>query len=117
MTTDNHNLASAYSGKGNYYQAIKDYSEAIALAPADAWAYNSRCWSYGLLRRAEEALADCDEALILLPDQPEILDSRALAYWVLDEHAKAQQDLERAWRLDPSRRTWQERFREFEGMF
>ncbi len=68
-------------------------------------------------RRAEEALADCDEALILLPDQPEILDSRALAYWLLDEHAKAQQDLERAWRLDPSRRTWQERFREFEGMF
>jgi len=112
-----HNLASAYSAKGNHYQAIKDYSEAIAIAPTYAWAYNSRCWSYGVLRRAEEALADCDEALILLPDQPEILDSRALAYWLLDEHAKAQQDLERAWRLDPSRRTWQERFREFEGMF
>jgi tetratricopeptide (TPR) repeat protein len=69
------------------------------------------------LRRAEEALADCDEALKLLPNQPEILDSRALAYWLLDEHDKAQQDLVRAWRLDPSRRTWQERFREFEGMF
>ncbi len=112
-----HNLASAYSGKGNYYQAIKDYSEAIALAPAYAWAYNNRCWSYGVLRRGEEALADCDEALKLLPEQPEILDSRALAHWLLDEHAKAQQDLERAWRLDPSRPTWQERFREFEGMF
>jgi tetratricopeptide (TPR) repeat protein len=112
-----HNLASAYSAKGNHYQAIKDYSEAIAIAPTYAWAYNSRCWSYGVLRRAEEALADCDEALILLPDQPEILDSRALAYWLLDEHDKAQQDLVRAWRLDPSRRTWQERFREFEGMF
>ena len=112
-----HNLATAYSAKGNHYQAIKDYSEAIAFDPGHAWAYNNRCWSYGVLRRAEEALPDCDEALRLLPDQPEFLDSRALAYWLLDEHAKAQQDLERAWRLDPSRRTWQERFREFEGMF
>jgi tetratricopeptide (TPR) repeat protein len=112
-----HSLASAYSAKGNHYQAIKDYSEAIALAPTHAWAYNNRCWSYGVLRRGEEALADCDEALKLLPEQPEILDSRALAHWLLDEHAKAQQDLERAWRLDPSRPTWQERFREFEGMF
>ena len=117
LAAAHHNLGSAYFLKGNHYQAIEDYSEAIALAPTYAWAYNSRCWSYGNLRRAEEALADCDEALKLLPNQPEILDSRALAYWLLDEHDKAQQDLVRAWRLDPSRRTWQERFREFEGMF
>ncbi len=117
LAAAHHNPGSAYFLKGNHYQAIEDYSEAIALAPTYAWAYNSRCWSYGVLRRAEEALADCDEALKLLPDQPEILDSRALAYWLLDEPAKAQQDLVRAWRLDPSRRTWQERFREFEGMF
>jgi tetratricopeptide (TPR) repeat protein len=112
-----HNLASAYSAKGNHYQAIEDYSEAIAFDPGHAWAYNNRCWSYGVLRRAEEALPDCDEALRLLPDQPEFLDSRALAYWLLDEHNKAQQDLERARQLDPSLPTWQERFHEFEGMF
>ncbi len=112
-----HNMGSAYFLKGNHYQAIKDYSEAIAIAPGHAWAYNNRCWSYGILRRAEEALPDCDKALRLLPDQPEILDSRALAYWLLDEHDKAQQDLERAREIDPSRPAWQERFREFEGMF
>ena len=112
-----HNLASAYSAKGNHYQAIKDYSEAIAFDPGHAWAYNNRCWSYGVLRRAEEALPDCDEALRLLPDQPEFLDSRALAYWLLDEHDKAQRDLERAHQLDPSLPLWQERFREFERMF
>jgi tetratricopeptide (TPR) repeat protein len=38
-----HNLASAYSAKGNHYQAIEDYSEAIALAPDYAWAYTNRC--------------------------------------------------------------------------
>jgi tetratricopeptide (TPR) repeat protein len=112
-----HNLASAYSAKGNHYQAIKDYSESIAFDPGNAWAYNNRCWSYGILRRAEEALRDCDEALRLLPDQPEILDSRALAYWLLDEYNKAQQDLERARQIDSSFPAWQERFHEFEGMF
>jgi tetratricopeptide (TPR) repeat protein len=112
-----HNLASAYSAKGNHYQAIEDYSEAIALAPGYAWAYNNRCWSYGALRRAEEALPDCNEALRLLPDQPEMLDNRALAYWLLSEHDKAQQDLEHAREIAPSLPTWQERFREFEGMF
>ncbi len=112
-----HHLGNAYSAKDNHYQAIEDYSEAIALDPNYAWAYNNRCWSYGVLRRAEEALPDCDEALRLLPDQPEMLDSRALVYWLLDENAKARQDLVRAHQLDPSLPTWQERFREFEGMF
>ncbi len=112
-----HNLGNAYSAKDNHYQAIEDYSEAIAFDPGHAWAYNNRCWSYGILRRAEEALPDCNEALRLLPDQPEMLDSRALVYWLLDENAKARQDLVRAHQLDPSLPTWQERFREFEGMF
>ncbi len=95
-------LGIAYSAKGSHDQAINDFTEAIHLRPDHAWAYNNRCWSYGLLRRAEVALRraevalhDCDEALRLLPDQPEILDSRALAYWLLDDKDKARQDLER----------------------
>ncbi len=110
-------LGIAYSAKGNHYQAMEDYSEAIRLSPNQAWVYNNRCWSYGLLRRAEEALHDCDEALRLLPDQPEILDSRALAYWLLDDRDKARQDLQRAHQRDPTSPTWEERFREFEEMF
>ena len=111
------NLGGAYAAKGNHRQAVEDYGEALRLDPEHAWAYNYRCWSYGLLRRAEEALADCDKALTLLPDRPDILDSRALAYWLLDEHDKASADLEHARRIDASLPTWQDRFREFEGMF
>jgi len=110
-------LGIAYSAKGSHNRAIVDYTEAIHLRPDHAWAYNNRCWSYGLLRRAEVALDDCNEALRLLPDQPEILDSRALVYWLLDDKDKARQDLERAHQLDPSSPTWEERFREFEEMF
>lgn len=112
-----HNMGNAYSAKENHYQAIRDYGAAIELNPDHGWAYNNRCWSYGLLRRAEEALADCDMALGLLPDRAEVLDSRALAYWLLDETDKARRDLERARELDASLPGWQDRFREFEGMF
>ena len=110
-------LGIADSAKGNHDQAIEDYSETIHLSPNHAWAYNNRCWSYGLLHRPGEALRDCDEALRLLPDQPEILHSRALAYWLLDDKDKARQDLERAHQLDPSILKWEERFRKFEEMF
>jgi tetratricopeptide (TPR) repeat protein len=43
--------------------------------------------------------------------------NRALAYWLLGEHDKARQDLEHAHQIAPSFVTWQERFRQFEGMF
>ena len=49
--------------------------------------------------------------------KPEILDNRALAYWLLGEHDKAQRDLELAREINPSRPTWQERFREFDEIF
>ena len=111
------NLGNAYAAKGNHRQAIEDYSETLRLDAEHAWAYNNRCWSYGLLRRPEEALADCAKALTLLPDQPEILDSQALAYWLLDDHDKARQDLVQSRQIDSSLPTWEERFREFEGMF
>lgn len=110
-------LGIAYSAKGDHYQAVEDYGEAINLAPNFAWTYNNRCWSYALLRRGEEALADCNEALRLAPNEPAILDSRALAYWVSDEQDKARQDLERARELDPAMPTWQDRFAEFESLF
>lgn len=111
------NLGNAYAAKGNHRQAIDDYSEALRLDPEHGWAYNNRCWSYGLLRRPEDALPDCDKALSLLSEQPEILDSRALAYWLLGDKDKARKDLEAARGIDSSLPTWQDRFRDFEGMF
>ena len=112
-----YDLANAYFAKGDYYQAARDYGTAIELNPKHGWAYNNRCWSYGLLRRAEEALRDCDEALRLLPNRAEVLDSRALAYWLKDEQDRARQDLEAARRLDPEVPDWQTRFRQYEALF
>ncbi len=111
------NLGNAYSAKGNHYQAIEDYSEALYLDPSHGWAYNNRCWSRGLLRQSTLALSDCDEALKLLPGRPEVLDSRALAYWQLGEQMKAREDLVRAHEIEPSFPTADERFGQFEEMF
>lgn len=112
-----YDLANAYFAKGNYYQAIRDFGTAIELNPKHGWAYNNRCWSYALLRRAEEALRDCDEALRLLPKRPEVLDSRALAHWLAGEHDRARQDLERAREIDPAMPDWETRFAQFEALF
>ena len=110
-------LANAYVAKGHYDQAVEDFGEAIRLDPTLGWAYNNRCWTYGLLGRAEEALPDCDRALSLMPDQPEVLDSRALIYWQLGDLTKARADLERARTVDPALPSAEQRFREFEAMF
>ena len=110
-------LGNAYVAKGQYAQAIEDFSEAIRLDPSLGWAFNNRCWTYGLLGRAEDALPDCNRALSLLPDQPEVLDSRALIYWQLGETAKARADLDRARTVDSSLPSPEQRFQEFEEMF
>jgi tetratricopeptide (TPR) repeat protein len=111
------NRGLAYIHKDNYGQAIWNFGEAIRVDPGFALAYHNRCLALALTRRPKEALQDCNSSLRLVPDTPLFLDSRALVYWLLEKHGVAQQDLERAREIDPGFPTWQERFREFEGMF
>ncbi len=111
------NRGYTYQKKGDNDQAIRDFDEAIRLDPAYAKAYNNRCWLYGLTRRPDEALEDCNESLRLRPDSAATLDSRALAYWLLGDHDNARRDLIRAREINPRLSLWQDRFREFEGMF
>jgi Flp pilus assembly protein TadD len=54
------NRGNAHKGKGEYEQAIADYSKAIELAPKDADAYNNRGYAYdvaqleGAIRKARK---------------------------------------------------------------
>jgi tetratricopeptide (TPR) repeat protein len=111
------NRGYAYQKKGDNGRAIRDFDEAIRLDPAHANTYNNRCWIYGLMRRPDKALEDCNEGLRLQPDSAATLDSRALAYWLLGDHDNARRDLIRAREINPRFAQWQDRFREFEGMF
>lgn len=110
-------LGGASFARGKHLQAVQDYSTAIEIDPNHGWAYNNRCWAYGILRRPEDALRDCNEALRLLPNTPQILDSRALAYWHLGDLDKAAADLNRARQVDASVPTPEVRFKEFEALF
>ena len=111
-----HVLGQAYFAKGQYFQAIDDWTTAIELVPNHAWSYNNRCWAYGLQRRPEDALKDCNQALRLLPNQPQILDSRAFAHWQLGDFDSARADLARARQVDGKLPTAEERFVEFEAL-
>src|SRR5439155_669167 len=83
----------------------------IALEPARADSWNSRCWARGLVGQLDAALADCDEALRLLvrrnassePDsalRSATYDSRGLVNLKLNRLTEAMTDYEAALRLD-----------------
>ena len=71
---------SAYENLGQFDQAIKDYGEAIRLAPKVAQNYANRASSFGKLGRYPQAIRDYDEALRLGPRDDETLDAFA---WLL----------------------------------
>ena len=60
--------ASDWLYKGNYDQAIKDYSEAIRLKPGDVKAWNNRGIVYRRKGEYDLAIQDFSEAIKLKPD-------------------------------------------------
>jgi tetratricopeptide (TPR) repeat protein len=61
------NRAEAYSKRGNYNQAIADYSEAIALDDHVAGLYNNRGTTYAAQSRYDLARADFEKAIEVGP--------------------------------------------------
>jgi tetratricopeptide (TPR) repeat protein len=91
----------AHERAGLYDRAAEDYSRLIAIDPANAKAWNNRCWDRALLGRLEQALADCNEALRLAPDDPGSLDSRAFTYLKLGRFEQAIADYDAALARNP----------------
>jgi tetratricopeptide (TPR) repeat protein len=69
--------ALAYSLKGDYATAIKDYDIAIDMRPDYAVALNNRAWAYFRSGKYETALPDVEKSLRLDPTAPHSLDTRA----------------------------------------
>ena len=91
----------SYTVNGQYDQAIKDYSEAIRLAPNDSTYYNSRAYNYLLLGTPEKGLEDANKSIQLSPNQYNY-DTRGSIYRALSEYDKALADYTEALRLDPN---------------
>ena len=69
--------ALAYSLKGDYATAIKDYDVAIGMRPEFAVALNNRAWAYFRWGKADIALPDVEKSLRLEPRAAHSLDTRA----------------------------------------
>ena len=62
-----HNRGAVYQRKGQYEQAISDYTKAIELSPRFAEAYNNRGNAYRSKGDYERAIRDYDKAIELNP--------------------------------------------------
>jgi Tfp pilus assembly protein PilF len=71
------NRALAYSLRGEYAAAIRDYDVAIQMRPDFALALNNRAWAYFRWGKPATALPDVEESLRLEPTEANSLDTRA----------------------------------------
>jgi len=95
------NRANAYSEKGDYERAIRDYDLAIQLNPNYAKPYNNRGVVYQKKGEYDRAIKDFDEAIKLTPDYAYAFANRAETYQIKHDYKRALQDYDNAIRIDP----------------
>ena len=88
--------ALAYSLKGRYDTAIRDYDVAIGMQPDFAVALNNRAWAYFRWGKGPMGLADAERSLQLSPTSPNTLDTRAHIYQTLGRLQEALRDYDQA---------------------
>ncbi|PSB04588.1 tetratricopeptide repeat-containing S1 family peptidase [Merismopedia glauca] len=87
--------------KGNYQEAIENYTKAIEIDPQYTNAYNNRGIAYGNLGNYQQAISDYARAIALNPQDPDAYYNRGNAYDDLGEYQKAISDYDRAITLNP----------------
>ncbi len=87
---------------GKSEDALKDYSEAIRLAPKASDWLNNRALIYSNLKKYDEALEDYTKALGLRPNSALYLRNRARVYRLKGEHEKGVADLKAAVKVEPN---------------
>ena len=84
-----------------YDKAVVHYTEAIALNPEYARAYNNRGIVYGAKGEVDKALQDCNKVIELNPENAGVYYNRGIAYADKGEVGKALQDYTKAIDLNP----------------
>lgn len=88
--------ALAYSLKGQYETAIRDYDVAIEMRPDFAVALNNRAWAYHKWGKPDAAMPDVQKSLELNPTSPHTLDTRAHIHQSKGDTAAAMRDYDKA---------------------
>jgi len=77
---DYYQLAAAYSRKGQYNEAISEYTKAIELNPKFAMAYVKRAAAYHRKGQYDQAIYDFNKAIELNPEYAKAYSNRGSAY-------------------------------------
>ena len=88
--------ALAFSLKGHYDTAVRDYDTAIAMKPDFAVALNNRAWAYFRWGKPQTGLPDVEKSLQLSPTSPHALDTRAHIRQAMGDIRGALQDYDAA---------------------
>jgi tetratricopeptide (TPR) repeat protein len=88
--------ALAFSLKGRYDTAVRDYDAAISMKPDFAVALNNRAWAYFRWGKPETGLPDVEKSLELSPTSPHALDTRAHIRQAMGDPKGALQDYDKA---------------------
>jgi tetratricopeptide (TPR) repeat protein len=88
--------ALAYSLKGRYDTAIRDYDAAITMKPDFAVALNNRAWAYFRWGRPSAGMPDVERSLQLSPTSAHALDTRAHIRQALGDPRGAMNDYDSA---------------------
>lgn len=87
--------------RGEYDEAIADYTRAIDLEPGSSVGYNDRGNAWSAKRDFRKAVADFDKAVALNPDDPLAYNNRGGVWLDKKEYDKAIVDFDKAIKLDP----------------
>jgi tetratricopeptide (TPR) repeat protein len=88
--------------KGEYDKAIADDTQAIAIIPNYAVAYNNRSAAWNEKNQYDKAIADTNQALAIDPSYTDALISRSAIWYNQGEYDKAIADDNQALAINPS---------------
>ena len=95
------NRGNAYTAKGDYDRALRDFDQSITLNPAYAKAFNNRGVAHLRKGEFELAIEAFDDAIKLDPGYGAAFVNRAGAYLKMKDHQRAARDYDEAIRLQP----------------
>jgi Tfp pilus assembly protein PilF len=86
----------AYGEKGQFEQAIDDFTKALEIAPRSAEAHYNRAIAYLNKGRFDWAVDDLTKVLEITPRSAEAYYNRAIAYYYKKEYDKSWRDIYKA---------------------
>ena len=102
-TAENYNaVGNGYFDRGNYKEAIAEYTKAIGKDSNYKTAYNNRAAAYNEIGEYDKAIPDANQAIRIDPKFTNAYTLRGVAYMKKGNYTQARADFEKAIDVSPS---------------